>query len=82
MVRGTPGGWSATLERTVRKQQQNLQYAPSEIRTVRELTTDSLLLADSPTSPGGRSDQQDPKKTYRPNESKRSDLRTREEHKE
>jgi hypothetical protein len=70
-------GW-----RMVQNSDPNLQYAPSEIQTDCELTADSLLTADSPASPGGRSGQQDPTKTYRPNRSKRSDSRTREEHNE
>jgi hypothetical protein len=66
----------------VRNSNPNLQYAPSEIWMVCELTADSSLLADSPASPSGWSGQQDPTKTYWPNRAKRSDSRTHEEHDE
>jgi hypothetical protein len=73
------GRQSAGRVRTVRKMTTNFQYCTSEIRTVRELTVDSLLLADGPASPGGRSGQQPPSKTYRPNGSKQNGSRTHEE---
>jgi hypothetical protein len=60
-------GRSARSWRTVRNSKPNLQFAPSKIQTVRELTANSPLLADGPASPGGRSGQQDPTNTYRPN---------------
>jgi hypothetical protein len=46
-----PSGRSATLGRTVRKRQQNLQYRTPEIRTVRPWPPDSLMMTDSPWTP-------------------------------